>query len=248
MSYLLLVLAGIYLSDGLLFVRFSPTYHDGGDLFKLTTADGKKITACFLPNPAATFTVLYSHGNGCDLVQNKTFMHTLHDMGFAVCCYDYHGFGTSEGAPSEQAVYYDVMAAYDYLTQHRHIPPQRIIAYGMSLGGGPTAYLAAHRPVAGVILHSTFTTAFRVVTQIPLLPFDKFYSIDNIRRAHCPVLVMHGTDDHTIPFSHGLALYRAAPGIKRCLWVAHADHCNVPDLAGNRYPRAIKEFTRLLDK
>ena len=141
-----------------------------------------------------------------------------------------------------------MLAAYDYLTQQRHIPPQRIIAYGFSLGGAPTTYLAAHRPVAGVVLESTFTTTFRVVTEVPLLPFDKFYSIDNLKHVHCPVLVMHGTDDHTIPFSHGVALYHAAPGVKRCLWVQHADHGNVPELAGNRYTQAIKEFTRLLDK
>ena len=211
-SYLLLALTGIFFSDRFIFVNGAPSYHNRKDIFKLTTADGKKISACYLPNPKAKFTLLYSHGNGADLGLEIATLHALHDMGFAVLGYDYHGFGTSEGMASEQSAYLDVTAAYDYLTHDRHIPPQRIIAFGRSLGGGPTTYLAAHHPVAGVILESTFTTAFRVVTEIPLLPFDKFYSIDNIKHVRCPLLVIHGTNDHTIPFSHGVALYRAAPG------------------------------------
>ena len=73
-------------------------------------------------------------------------------------------------------------------------------------------------------------------------------SIDNITRVHCPVLVIHGTSDHTIPFSHGLALYNAAPNPKRCLWVKNADHNDLPDIAGPRYPHALHDFTGLLSK
>jgi len=37
-------------------------------------------------------------------------------MGFSVLGYDYSGYGTSSGEPSEAVVYHDIDAAYDYLT------------------------------------------------------------------------------------------------------------------------------------
>ncbi len=246
--YLLLILAGIFVSDALLFVHSAPTYRDSSTIIKLTTADGKKISTIYLPNPAAKFTILYSHGNGGDLGAYTPLLRSFQQKGFSVFSYDYHGFGTSEGVPSERTTYLDVDAAYAYLTRQLHIPPQRIIAFGRSLGGGSTAYLAAHRPVAGVIMESTFTSAFRVVTQVPLLPFDKFDNIDNIKHVHCPVLVIHGTADRTIAFRQGVALYNAAPEPKRCLWVKGADHVYLPETAGASYPNALHAFEQLIEE
>ncbi len=41
----------------------------------------------------------------------------LHDLGFNVLLISYRGFGRSEGQfPSEQSVYQDAAAAWDYLT------------------------------------------------------------------------------------------------------------------------------------
>jgi abhydrolase domain-containing protein 17 len=41
----------------------------------------------------------------------------LHRLGFSVFAYDYRGYGTSNGTPSEQNAYQDTDAAYIYLTQ-----------------------------------------------------------------------------------------------------------------------------------
>ncbi len=184
--YVLLACFGQFCTDGILFYHDRPSYHDTPEIIKLTTADGKRISALYLSNPAAKYTILYSHGNTGDLGEHRQWLETLRAMGFSVFSYDYHGFGTSEGKPSEKAAYLDIEAAYAYLTQQLHIPPERIIAFGRSLGGGPTAYLAARRPVAGVIMESTFTTGFRAVTQIPLLPFDKFHEHRQYRTCALP--------------------------------------------------------------
>lgn len=246
--YTLLLCTGLFCSDAMLFNHHNPSYVDTPEIIKLTTADGKKISALYLQNATAKYTILYSHGNGGDLGEHRPMLEALRAMGFSVFSYDYHGFGTSEGKPSEKAAYMDVNAAYDYLTQQLHVPPERIIAFGRSLGGGPTAYLAARRPVAGVIMESTFITGFRVVTQIPLLPFDKFYSLENIKHVHCPVLVIHGTADHAIPISHGKALYRAAPEPKMHLWVLHAQHVGLAQTAGQQYPDTLHAFEKMIEQ
>ena len=70
------------------------------------------------------------------------------------------------------------------------MPAARIILYGRSLGAGAAVDLAARRPVGGLVLESPFLTAFRVLTRIPLFPFDKFRNVDKIGRVRCPVLIM----------------------------------------------------------
>ena len=90
-AYLLLALTGAFCANRLIFVNGPSSYRDDGGIIKLTTADGNKISARYLPNPAAKYTILFSHGNGEDIGQCANFMHLLHKLGFAVCCYDYHG-------------------------------------------------------------------------------------------------------------------------------------------------------------
>lgn len=46
-----------------------------------------------------------------------------------------------------------------------------------------------------------------------------FYSIDKVPKVTSPVLVIHGTDDEVINFSHGLAIYERCPRAVEPLWV-----------------------------
>ena len=67
----------------------------------------------------------------------------------------------------------------------------------------------------------------RVVTRIPLAPFDAFPNLSRIERVGCPVLVAHGTADDVIPFSHGRALAEAAGTNGLFLPVDGADHLDL---------------------
>jgi hypothetical protein len=170
----------------------------------------------------------------------------LQGLGFAVLAYDYEGYGESGGTPSEEAVIRDIEAAYAYLTEQRGVPPGRIIAYGRSLGGGPSVDLASREPIGGLILESTFMSVFRVITRVPLFPGDRFKNLEKMERVGCPVLVMHGKSDSLISFRHGEALLAAARGPKRSLWVDAAGHGDLPFAAGGAYDAAIGDFARLL--
>ena len=75
-----------------------------------------------------------SHGNAEDLGHIMPFLKRFHDQGFAIFSYDYHGYGTSTGKPSEKNVYADSDAAYHYLTTELRVSPNHIIVYGRSLG------------------------------------------------------------------------------------------------------------------
>lgn len=134
-----------------------------------------------------------------------------------------------------------------YLRTQQQLRPEQILVFGRSVGGGPSVELAAHYPVGGLILESAFTSAFRVITHIPIFPFDKFNNLGKISSVSCPVLVIHGREDEVIPFWHGETLYANVLSSKMCLWVPSAHHDDVMWMAGDRYWEALAEFTKSLD-
>ncbi|MGK7901217.1 MAG: alpha/beta hydrolase [Hormoscilla sp.] len=241
-----LCLYGVFWSDRIIFQPGPSSYRDTSEIIKLNSAPDVQISAIHIPNPAATYTILYSHGNAEDLGETRSFLRLLRSLGFAVFAYDYRGYGTSQGKPTERGTYSDINAAYNYLTQSLAIPPSQIIAYGRSLGGGPAVDLATRKPVAGLVLESTFITTFRVRTHIPIVPFDKFDNLGKIKNVRCPVLIIHGTADRTIPLAHGQKLYAAANQPKRFLPVKGAGHNDLISVAGRDYGKTMQDFARLI--
>ena len=236
-----------FFADGKIFLPQPSTYQDTREILKLITADRIQLSAVYLPNPASTYTILYTHGNAEDLGDIRPVLEKLRDIGFSVFAYDYRGYGTSQGTPSERNAYRDIDTAYDYLSQQLRVPTEKIIAYGRSVGGGSAVDLAARKPVAGLIMESAFTTAFRVLVPIPILPFDKFPNIGKIKKVKCPVLVMHGKADEVIPFQHGQKLFVAAREPKLSLWIDEAGHNDFIWAAGDRYTTTLREFAQLIE-
>ena len=157
--------------------------------------------------------------------------------------YDYQGYGTSDGTPTEQHAYDDEDAAYNYLVQTMHVQPDKIIAFGRSVGTGPATDLASRRHIAGLILQSPFLSAFRVMTRVSIFPFDRFNNLRKIKKVHCPVLIIHGTADTVINVAHGKELFAAANEPKQALWVEGANHNDVELVAGSRYTNSLRAFT-----
>lgn len=244
--YIGLFLVGFFLADSMIFLPHASSYKDSPEILKITTAGGKKISAVYLPNPAAKFTLLVSHGNAEDLGDDRYWLDDLRHAGFSVFAYDYEGYGTSEGKPGEKAAYEDATAAYEFLAVDLKTAPDRIIIFGRSVGTGPAAYVAAKRPSAGVILQSPFVSALRVLTRIPLLPFDKFPNYKYIRHIHSPVLIMHSRADSVIPFWHGQRIFDLANQPKHFFWATNAGHNYLDSAKG--YIEAIQSFAATLGK
>ncbi len=209
---------------------------------KLPAADGNKITAVFLPNPKAAYVILYSYGNGESLEHCHEFLDELREHGWSVCAYDYPGYGTSTGKPTEAGCYAAINAVYDYLVKQRQIPPERIVLYGQSMGSGPTVDLASRQPIGGLILHSAFLSVFRVVTHYHILPWDVFNNLGKIDRVKVPLLSIHGRADTIVPFWQGQALYNAYPGPKTCLWIPNAGHNDILEAAPEEYWAALERY------
>lgn len=250
--YGLLTLVLYFVSDFIMFPSPKASYQDNAlnfpPVIKLNTQDGKKISAIYLKNPKAKQTILFSHGNGEDLGSILFLLEVLQRIGFSVFAYDYHGYGSSEGSPSEHTTYLDIKAAYVYLTQTLAIPPQDIILYGRSIGTGPTLELAQQAAVGGIILESPMVSTFRVITILPLFPIDKFRNNQKIAKVRAPILFIHGTEDKTIPIWHGKYLYNLANSPKRFYPVEGAGHNDVMAVGGDRYLQAILSFATSINK
>ena len=246
LTYLGLLLYGVLLGDRMIFQPPKSEYRDTAATLKLRSRDGVQISAVYLDNPQATYTILFSHGNAEDLETLSVMLAYLRGMGFGVFAYDYHGYGTSGGRANERNAYDDEEAAYEYLVSVLKVPADHIIAFGRSLGGAMAIDLAARKPLAGLIVESSFLSAFRVVTRYPILPFDKFRNLDKITHVRCPVLVMHGRKDEVIPFWQGERLFESANQPKMNLWVDVAGHNDLAEVAGSKYEQALRDFSLTL--
>lgn len=232
-------------SDRMIF-QPPPSSYRGGQLpIVLIPTDGGSIATLHLPNPRAAVTVLYAHGNAEDLGHAAPWLEELRRAGFAVLAFDYRGYGMSTGGPPTAAgATRDMEAVYHHAVRTLKVRPSRIVLYGRSVGSGPATDLAAHVPIGGLVVESGFVSAFRVLTRISLLPFDRFHNLRHIRHVRAPVLVIHGTEDEVIPVSHGRRLYEAAGQPKQALWIEGAHHNDVPLVAGARYWSTLAAFGR----
>jgi len=233
LAYLGLFIFGAAYSDDLIFMPQAATYSWSDDLISIQSKkasapdEHNTIVAHYLKNPESNYTILYSHGNAVDLGGLEHLKKNFYQHGFSIFIYDYSGYGLSEGVASEQQVYNDVAAAYAYLIKKEKLNPSQIISYGHSLGTAIATDLAYKNPVAALILESPFTTAFRVKTVYPLLPFDKFSSIDKIDKVKTPVFITHSRDDAIVAFWHSEELFNKAASPKKSLWLDHQGHSSI---------------------
>jgi pimeloyl-ACP methyl ester carboxylesterase len=90
------------------------------------------------PDPVvanSTRTILFLHDGKGSLSDITAQLKTLHSLGVNLFAIDYRGFGQSMNThPSETRVYEDADAAWNYLTDIRHLDPKSIVLYGTGLG------------------------------------------------------------------------------------------------------------------
>ncbi|XP_030583769.1 alpha/beta hydrolase domain-containing protein 17A [Archocentrus centrarchus] len=211
--------------------QYSQRELDMTEVFLARSSRGNRIGCMYIRcAPNSRFTVLFSHGNAVDLGQMSSFYIGL---GTRINCnifsYDYSGYGVSTGKPSEKNLYADIDAAWHTLRTRYGISPENIILYGQSIGTVPTVDLASRYECAAVVLHSPLTSGMRVAfpDTKKTYCFDAFPNIEKVSKITSPVLIIHGTEDEVIDFSHGLALFERCPKAVEPLWVEGAGHNDI---------------------
>ena len=196
------------------------------DDIHLQTSDDISLHGWFVPAPQARGTVLFLHGNAGNISHRLDSVRMFQRLGYSTLIFDYRGYGSSGGAPTEQGTYRDAEAAWRYLIEQRHIPPCRIVLFGESLGGAVAAGLAARQKPAALVIASGFTSVPELGQQLyPYLPIRwlariRYDTREYLRAVTVPVLVAHSQEDDIVPIEHGRALFAAAHPPKQFLELA----------------------------
>ncbi|KAF5791885.1 putative serine aminopeptidase, S33, alpha/Beta hydrolase [Helianthus annuus] len=219
------------------------------DVLKLKTKKGTEIVAAYVKNKTASLTLLYSHGNAADLGQMyDLFCELSIHLRVNLLGYDYTGYGQSTGKPSEQNTYADIEAAYRCLLETYGVKEEDIILYGQSVGSGPTLDLASRLSrLRAVVLHSPILSGLRVMYPVKRTYwFDIYKNIDKIPLVRCPVLVIHGTADDVVDYSHGKQLWELCVEKYEPLWIKGGNHCDLELYP--EYIRHLKKFISAVEK
>jgi fermentation-respiration switch protein FrsA (DUF1100 family) len=222
-----------------------------GQAVTIETGDGNHLAGWFLPAvPPAVFrapVLVWFHGNGETVAGLASVLSAFRPAGVALLAVDYRGYGASSGHATVGDVERDALLLWDYLARRGDVDTARVVVYGRSIGTGPAVMLAASRPARGLVLESAFTSLGAMVREgFPVFPaflagrgFDNLGRIDAVR---CPILLIHGGHDTTIPTAMGRALAARAGARGELFIIPSADHNETYDLGGAEYVRRVKAF------
>ncbi len=183
----------------------------------IVVGDGAQVHGWyFAPDSAASKVFLFCHGNAGNISHRMETIEYLLGLGAGILIFDYRSYGKSTGDLSEEGVYADSRACYDWLVSEKGFRADDIIIFGRSLGGAVAIDLASKVTCGALIVESSFTSAAAMARRIfPIMPTGlliryKFDSINKIETVKCPILITHSPDDDLIPFYMGEKLYQRA--------------------------------------
>ncbi len=176
--------------------------------------------------------IVFFYGNAGTLSDFAAIGEELHGDGYGIVLASYRGYSGNRGSPSEAGLMSDARAILDALPKG-HGP---VVLWGQSLGTGIAARMTAEGRADALILQSPYTSVMEVAAErFPIYPVrwfieDRFDTLSLAARIKVPVLIIHGTDDETVPFAMGLTLSRTFP---------HARFVPVPGGSHNLYDTQI---------
>ena len=229
-------------------------------------ADGPGLHGWFFPAAGqAHGTVLHLHGNAGNITGHFQHVAWLPAAGWNLLCFDYRGYGQSQGTVTRAGTIADAHAALDYLLARPDVDSGRIVAFGQSLGGAVGIVLAAERTeLRGLATDGAFDSYRRIVSwHIRRNPFllalawwvpkltmrDGYDPIDYVARiAPRPVFIMHGTADAVVPAASSQRLYQAAGEPKEIWLIEGVEHYQaMEDMADQVRPRLLAFFARCVE-
>jgi dipeptidyl aminopeptidase/acylaminoacyl peptidase len=181
----------------------------------------------------------------------------LTEHGIACLRFDFRGCGDSAGEFEEMTLrtkLCDATAALKFLLRHKRVNPKRIALVGLSLGGAVAVHLFGREkthiktlvlisPVAdGAVILDQFATPEAVASLAQTGIADYFGNLVGVQfirqfadmkplrevtKCQCPVLLLHGENDETVPVEHTNQYERALQSSKReikKIIIPDADH------------------------
>jgi len=219
---------------------------------EIPTGDGLILGGWLVPSQGRSdgAAVLIFNGNAGNRSMRAPIAAAFSRAGLVALLFDYRGYGGNPGSPTERGLIDDGVAAHRYLAALPEVDPEKIVYYGESLGTGVAVAVAADEPPVALVLRSPFNSMVEVAQlHYPWLPVDwlledRYMSGERVAGIDCPLLVIAGESDRTVPFAQSRVLFEKAPmSMKRFIAVPEADH-NDPELIGDDVMRRTIGFLR----
>jgi uncharacterized protein len=217
----------------------------------LPSAHDSRLFAWYLPSrdraPAPAAVLM--HGWGGNASQLLSAARALHNAGFAVLLPEARNHGRSSHSDHSSLPKFaqDLDAALDWLAAAPGVDAGRLVALGHSLGAAATLLVASRRPgLAAAVSVSAFAhpewvmRRWLAARRVPYWPlgwlvnryvesvigarFNTIAPLATLPQARCPVLLVHGKQDTTVPPSDAHALVSRQGAARARLLVLDGGH------------------------
>jgi pimeloyl-ACP methyl ester carboxylesterase len=198
-------------------VIFSPQHYTSRQLFaeypqryhpvELMAAQRYRLEGIvYEPENKALCTVLYFGGKEQDSA-NLIGKFSQHYPDVRFISFNYRGYGTSEGKPTEKSLHADALSAYDWT----HARYGEVGLVGYSLGSNIAAYVASRRSTPWIVLVAAFDSVVSLAkSKFALLPKwlvrYKFDTLGYFKNIDSPLYLYAAADDNVVPIAHSRLL------------------------------------------
>lgn len=235
---------------------------------EIPTVNRKILRGWWIPSGDGAPALAVVHGWGGNAAMMLPLVDALHDAGYGLLLFSARNHGASDGDTFSSLPRFaeDLEHVFDWLRARPEVDARRVSLLGHSVGAGAALLVAARRrEVAAVVSLSAFAHPEGMMRRwlrwkgIPYLPFGwyvlayvqhvighRFADIapqHTIARVACPVLLVHGSDDATVPVGDARDILAAArPGLASLLLIP-GHHEGFDDIAG-----PLTEVVEFLDR
>lgn len=232
-----------------------------------TSHDGLTLSGYYL-SAGSKNTLILMHGyRATAIYEFAPLVRFYYEQGYNLLLPDQRAHGQSEGKYLSFGIKerYDVLSWIELLNQAD--APDNIFLLGMSMGGASVcmaSLLKLPENVRGIVADcpfgdpgDQFAYSMSRLTRVPPRPIMYFCSIwtrllagwhfDEVRKedfgdAHLPLLLLHGTDDPTVPHSLSTAMFENYGGKKSLELFEGCGHIYANIQQPKRYKALVSEF------
>jgi pimeloyl-ACP methyl ester carboxylesterase len=199
---------------------------------KIPTANGKQLFAWFIPGQPGAPALVVMHGWGGNAQMMLPLAQPLHAAGYSLLLVDArcHGQSDDDSFASLPRFAEDIEHAMSWLGEQPEAKNGPLGLVGHSVGAGAALLVAARNPrVAAVVSLAAFAHPAGIMRRwmrakhIPFWPlgayilfyvqrvigrrFDDIAPVNTISQVKCPVLLVHGREDDTVPVEEAEAIF-----------------------------------------
>lgn len=163
-----------------------------------------EISGVYFKVPNSKGLIFFLHGNTGNLLDQEEHAKFYNQMGFDFFALDYRGFGKSTGKiKSEKQFFNDIQIAYNFV--QKEYAEKDITVVGYSVGTCAASMITkTNNPNKLILIAPYYSLSDMTVRRYKILPtfllkykFDTYKYLESNKNE---ILLIHGTDDETLPF------------------------------------------------